>query len=378
MRNASLVSCLILVSGLCWVEASQAVEFATVGARAAGMGGAGVAVTSDAYATYWNPAGLAMSKTVDIRVGFSIQGIDRLGVNDTLKDIDNIDLNDASAGNQARLQGLIDRINRQGASVSAIGAGGAYMKGYYGDHAFGFSVADVATAGMFVPTRLSVTNSGTALSVNGQLALRGLEARQATFSYAYAFLDRTLAIGVTGKLIQGAAYNGTATVTGGDVNVSDNLGKAKTSNAFGIDVGAVYRPSSWLRLGIVAKDINGPSFDTQTAGQQFKLDPQVRGGIAVNPWETLTLTADADVTKNRTLVPDLKSQVISVGAEQTIFSQLLSLRVGAFKNTADANSTITPTAGFGLRIFALRVDFGGGYDFRERGAIGSLTVAMTF
>ena len=45
-----------------------AVEFVTVGPRAAGMGGAGVAVTTDAYASYWNPAGLAMVKSMDIRI----------------------------------------------------------------------------------------------------------------------------------------------------------------------------------------------------------------------------------------------------------------------------------------------------------------------
>jgi len=183
---------------------------------------------------------------------------------------------------------------------------------------------------------------------------------------------------VTGKLIQGAAYTGSANIQGGsDITFSDNLGKAKTSTAFGIDVGAMYRPSSWLRLGIVAKDINKPSFDN-SAGGQFKLDPQVRGGIAVNPWETLTLTADMDVISNRTLTPGIKSQVLSVGAEQTIFSEMFSLRASAFKNTADANSYITPTAGFGLRLWALRVDVGGGYDFRERGALASGTVAMTF
>jgi hypothetical protein len=379
MKTFAVVGCVILASGLCGVDGSHAVEFAIVGARAAGMGGAGVAVTSDAYATYWNPAGLAMSKTIDIRVGVSGQVIDRIGVSNTLNDIEKLNRSDTSAGNQAQLQALLDRINRPGASVSAIGAGGAYMKGYYGDHAFGFSLADVATAGMFAPTRLSaVVNPITGkLDASGQLALQGLEARQATVSYAYAFLDRTFAIGVTGKLIQGAAYNGTASATGGDVTVSDNLGKAQLSTAFGIDVGAVYRPSSWLRVGIVAKDINQPTFDTKTGGE-FKLTPQVRGGVAVNPWETLTVTMDADVTSNKTLVPGLKSRVISLGAEQTIFSELLSLRVGAFKNTADANSYITPTAGFGIRVFALRVDVGGGYDFRERGALASGTVALTF
>lgn len=376
MKKMAVVSCLALASGLFGVASSQAVEFAVVGARAAGMGGAGVAVTSDAYATYWNPAGLAMSKTVDIRVGFSVQAIDRVGVNDTLKDIENLDKNNVA--NLSQLQSLVDKINRPGASVSAIGAGGLYIKGYYGDHAFGVSVADVATAGMFAPTRLTAVNNGGTLSVNGQLALQGLEARQATFSYAYAFLDRTLSIGITGKLIQGAAYNGTAPVTNGEVDVTDSLGKAKLSTAFGIDVGAVYRPSSWLRVGIVAKDINAPSFDTKTAGQQFKLEPQVRGGIAVNPWDSLTVTADMDVTSNRTLTPGIKSQVLSVGAEQTVFSEMFAFRVGAFKNTADANSFITPTAGIGIRLFALRVDVGGGYDFRERGALASGTVAMTF
>jgi len=35
------------------------VVFVIVGPRAVGMGGAGVAVTTDSLATFWNPAGLA-------------------------------------------------------------------------------------------------------------------------------------------------------------------------------------------------------------------------------------------------------------------------------------------------------------------------------
>ena len=171
-------------------------------------------------------------------------------------------------------------------------------------------MADVATAGMFAPAPVTVTNTGAALSVAGQLALHGLEARQATFSYAYAFLDRTVSIGVTGKVIQGAAYNGTATVTDGEVDIADKIGRAALSTSYGIDIGAMYRPSSWLRMGVVAKDVNGPSFDNR-AGREFKLQPQVRAGVAVNPWESLTVTADVDLTSNATLVPRIKSRVIS-------------------------------------------------------------------
>ena len=387
MKQAILVAVAVVACTLIASVEASAVEWATVGARAAGMGGAGVAVTTDAYATYWNPAGLAMTKTIDIRVGFSAQAVDRLGVFDTVKDINGLDLNTLATlpANIAQAQALADKINRPGSSISAIGAGGLYVKGYFGDHAFGFNISDVATGGAFVanPLRVNCTpncTTPTSASLTGQFALRGLEARQAAFSYAYAFADRTFSIGVTGKLIQGAAYSGATNIQGSNDSislVSDNLGKAKTSTAFGIDVGAMYRPSSWLRLGIVAKDINQPTFDAPGGGE-FKLTPQVRGGVAVNPWESLTVTVDADVTSNKTLVPDIKSRVISLGAEQTIFSELLSLRIGAFKNTADANSYITPTAGFGIRLFALRVDVGGGYDFRERGALASGTVAMTF
>ena len=347
---------------------AMAVEFAVVGPRAAGMGGAGVAVTTDALATYWNPAGLAMTQTVDIRAQFSAQGIDRRGVLDTLRDIEKF-----TPTTPVAAQTLVDRIN-SGGTLSAIATGGLYFKGHFGEHAFGFNVSDVATAGGFVSQKFAV--SGTNLS--GQLALRGLEARQAAFSYAYAFADKMFSFGITGKVIQGAAYTGTATVTGGqDVTLSDNFGKAKLSTAFGIDVGAIYRPSSWLRFGVVAKDINQPEFDAPD-GTKFKLGPQVRGGVAVNPYSSLTLTADMDATSNKTFVPGQKSQVLSLGAEQTILSEFLSLRVGAFKNVQDAASPFTPTAGFGLRIFALRVDVGGGYDFRERGALASGSVSLTF
>ena len=350
---------------------AMAVEFAVVGPRAVGMGGAGVAVTTDSLSTYWNPAGLAMTQTVDIRAQASAQGVDRRGVLDTLMDIEDFNPNAPNATAQA--QALQNRINN-GGSLSAVATGGLYFKGHIGEHAIGFNISDVATAGSFVSQNFSASGN----SISGQLALRGLEARQAAFSYAYAFSDKTFSVGVTGKVIQGAAYTGTASVTGGnDVKLSDNFGKAKISTAVGIDVGAIYKPSSWLRFGVVAKDINQPEFDAPD-GTKFKLNPQIRGGMAINPYSSLTLTGDVDATSNKTLVPGQKSQVLSLGAEQTILSEFLSLRIGALKNMQDAMSPFTPTAGFGLRIFAFRMDFGAGYDFRERGILGSGSLSLTF
>ena len=45
---------LALASTLSFPTFSSAVEFVIVGPRAVGMGGAGVAVTTNSLATYWN------------------------------------------------------------------------------------------------------------------------------------------------------------------------------------------------------------------------------------------------------------------------------------------------------------------------------------
>ena len=374
------ISIRILIGVLLSLVATPAVavEFAIVGPRASGMGGAGVAVTTDAYATYWNPAGLAMVKSLDIRIQGTTQLTDRIGIANALDNLNDFNPNDTSPANRANAQNIANEINRAGATISAIGAAGLYVKGHFGDHAFGFNVSDVATSGAFVSTPMQVTTSGGQTHLAGQMALRGLEARQAAFSYAYAFADKRFSVGVTGKVIQGAAYNTTTNLQGGvDPNLLDNFGKAEISTSYGIDLGAMYRPSSWLKFGVVAKDINQPTFDAP-GGLQYKLTPQVRGGVAVNPWSTMTITADMDITSNQTLVPGLKSQVLSLGMEQTMLSEFLSIRVGTYKNVQDAGSIFTPTAGIGLRMYSFRLDVAGGYDFDDGGALASGAIAWTF
>ncbi len=349
---------------------AQALEFVSVGPRATGMGGAGVAITTDSLATYWNPAGLAMTQTVDVRIQGSGQAIGRLGIADAVRDLEDFNPNDPNAA--AKAQDISARINKPGATISVNGSAGLYIKGHLGEHAFGVNISDVATGGGFVSTPVTPALTG------GVMTLPGFEARQAAFSYAYAFSDKMFSFGVTGKVIQGAAYNGRLPLNGGiGVSITDNFGKATISTAFGIDAGAIYRPSSWLRFGVVAKDINQPTFDAPGGGE-LKLNPQVRGGVAVNPYSSLTLTADVDATSNKTLVQGVKSQILSLGAEQTIFSEFLSFRVGAFKNMQDSGTPFTPTAGLGVRIFAFRLDVGGGYDFREEGALVSGSVSLTF
>lgn len=373
------IAVLLVTSALpCQVSAT---EFVISGPRAMGMGGAGVAVTTNALATYWNPAGLAMTQTVDIRAQGGGLAIDRLGFADALNDLEKFNSSDTSPTNLARAQSIADRINQPGAAVPVNGSAGLYIKGHLGEHAVGFNVSDVATGGGFVSTPAQATQPGgvgTPITIAGQMALRGLEARQLAFSYAYAFSDKTFAIGITAKVIQGASYNGSTDLqSGSGVSITDHFGKPTISTTYGIDIGAIYRPSSLIRFGIVAKDINTPTFDA-AGGGELKLDPQVRAGVAINPYSSLTLTADVDVTSNKTFVPGVKNQLLSLGLEQTILSEFLSFRVGTFKNMQDASTPFVPTAGLGVRWFNFRADAGGGYDFREKGALVSASISLTF
>ena len=369
------------------VSQALAVEFVTVGPRATGMGGAGVAVTTDALATYWNPAGLAMTQTVDIRAQGSGLAIDRKGFGDAMRDFEGFNPNNPNiSANMAQAQDIANRLNQPGATLSVNGAAGLYIKGHLGSHAIGINVSDVATGGGYIsdPLRAQCNpdpnncTGATSVSIAGAMALRGLEARQLAFSYAYAFSDKTFAIGVTAKVIQGASYFGSVSLQGGDgISISTSFGKPTISTTYGIDVGAIYKPASWIRFGIVAKDINTPTFDDARGGE-IRLEPQVRSGVALNPWSTLTLTADVDITSNNTLLAGVKSQYVSLGAEQTFLTEFLSLRVGTFKNMRDAATPFIPTAGLGLRLFFLRADVGGGYDFREQGVLVSGSISATF
>ena len=381
MHGPSPIRIGLLLALSAWPSLVSAAEFVISGPRAMGMGGAGVAVTTNALATYWNPAGLAMTQTVDVRLQGGGQATDRLGIGDALHNLENFDRNDLSPANQAKAQSIADRINRPGATVSVNGSAGLYFKGHLGEHAFGFNVSDVATGGGFVSTPVTVTppaGPGSPVTMTGQMALRGLETRQLAFSYAYAFADKTFSIGITAKVIQGASYNGSTELQGGSgVSTTDHFGKPNISTTYGIDIGAIYRPSSWVRVGVVAKDLNTPTFDA-AGGGTLKLEPQVRVGLAVNPYSTLTLTADVDATSNKTFVPGVKSQLLSLGLEQTILSEFLSFRIGTFKNMQDASTPFVPTAGLGMRWFNFRADAGGGYDFREKGALVSASISLTF
>jgi hypothetical protein len=147
--------------------------------------------------------------------------------------------------------------------------------------------------------------------------------------------------------------------------------------AIGVDAGLMYRPTEWLLFGAVGKDLNTPTFAAPEGGR-FLQEPQFRAGMAVKPYASLLVTADVDLNSNRTLVPSVKSQALSVGAEHSFFANWFFVRGGAIKNMADARSIFMPTIGFGFHDRRVQFDIGGGVDFRGHQAMASFSAGVVF
>ena len=111
---------------------------------------------------------------------------------------------------------------------------------------------------------------------------------------------------------------------------------------------------------------------------EIELKPQYRAGIAWKPFERLTLSADYDLSKNKSLTELYEDQTLAAGVELTLPKEIFSIRGGAYKNLADSNSNMVYTAGFGIRAFILRVDIAGAYDFDEKEGQASASLAMRF
>ena len=76
------------------------------------------------------------------------------------------------------------------------------------------------------------------------------------------------------------------------------MGSIGRSGGF-LDLGLLARPYDWLRVGLVARNVNSPTFDRNIdlPGQsnEFVLEPQVRMGVAAIPFKNWIIAADIDL-----------------------------------------------------------------------------------
>ena len=132
--------------------------------------------------------------------------------------------------------------------------------------------------------------------------------------------------------------------------------REETSMNIGFDLGLLAEPTDWLSLGLVARNLNSPSFDFAKAGD-YELDPQVRMGVGVYDLAPgLVLAADLDLTRNHTdALPGYDSQQLAAGLEYSIPGwENFFLRGGLSKNLASGEGAALH---FGLGFSLADVSF---------------------
>lgn len=224
--------------------------------------------------------------------------------------------------------------------------------------------ADVTTTITNVAQVASSAVTGGSIANNtSSLYFKGIAIGEVPLTYGRAFGDN-FSLGGNIKYMKARTYNTQVQIFNTDF--SSALSTAKNnytdSQTFGVDMGALYRSGDKFRIGIVARNVNSPSFDVTPLASgdssSMKEKPQIRAGIAYKPFDSLTLALDYDVTKNDTNVSDsYKSQNLGGGLEFNVY-KVIQLRGGFYKNMAQNDIGPVYTGGIGLNLWLVNIDVG--------------------
>lgn len=230
--------------------------------------------------------------------------------------------------------------------------------------------------------------AGTNTISNNQTAvlIKNLVYLEIPFSYGHP-IDMgnygKLGIGGSVKIVRGRVYQSSIQLVNGDEGVKSNdivsnfNKNFEESTGITADLGAFWKYKDWLNVGLVAKNLTSPKFKSPAlkdqngnlvttdakgnpvSNEDVKLKPQVRMGIALEPWSWLTFAADLDLTENETVLSGLgyKSRTLGGGVEIHP-GRWFKIRAGMYKNLANDEIGPVATAGltFGLPWLNLEVD----------------------
>lgn len=331
------------IAGALLVAAAAGAQTPSPGAKSIGMGGTFVAAGSDATALWGNPAGIAQCTLgCAVLFGGAIATDENRFANTLRDDFANADLAHLSASQLTRLENDLRGFQTPGTGTIASGSAGLA----YAIQGFGIGIGGTVYTGVYPTIDLIGIGAAIVPSLDSRVTLRGLETRELRMGYSKAFSGLT--VGGVVRYIQGRTYFVSDSLQEAAENPAtlsrDALRKNEVkTNRIAFDLGALYQPIPKLRLGIVGMNLNEPKFG-MFDGSDAVLPRTIRVGAAFAPlsWDGVVISADADLNKQKTLVPGLSSRRIAAGA------QIYFLRVGAYRDLEAVDPHWAYTGGFQL------------------------------
>ncbi len=286
------------------------------GTRAAGMGGAFVAVADDASAVYWNPAGVALGPVFNVLV--------------------DVGATDLTPGHPTDPDALGGRRSTRLIALAVPPLGLSYYR----------------------LNNLHVAAPSPAVSVGDDREDGGLPAFRLTTSHFGLTLLQSVgggvALGTTLKLVRGSLAGGVVPAGGwSDVlDRADDLEGEERTRA-DLDVGVMLH-AGHVRLGLVTRNLREPSFAPDGVDEDAaRLEREVRLGAAWgNRWpgiSPLVVSFDADLTR----VPDVDGERrdVAAGAETWWLRRRLGVR-GGWRASTVGDARPIGTAGISIALRA--------------------------
>lgn len=284
---AKIRNSIVLAAILSLASVDVASAQSQVGTRAAGMAGAFVAVADDATAVYWNPAGVATGSLLSAVIDFGQRQITPNQFQPAAKQ------KDTSA--------FI------GLSATAIGVA-YYRLGAYGTGAAQPAATDARSREEVRRSVQRITTSTLGVSL-------------------VQSLGEHVVVGATPKFVHGGS-----------------------ANTFDVDAGVMVTANR-IHLGLVARNLTTPSFDTGDGRAATELGREVRaGGAWGSGWSGISrviVSADADLMARVTPLGDRRD--VAAGVETWWRHQRLGLRGGVRRSTiGDARAAVAAGISAGL------------------------------
>src|SRR6266542_1519564 len=266
-----------------WAATAAAQSFEAVGTRAAGMGGAFVAVADDASAAYWNPAGFASGN-------FFTMVLDRTTSNS----------DPAVPAGARKGSGVLFALGMPALGLS-----------YYQMHSSVVAKASLKAGTTGAASLKAGTTGAAGLKAVASRADGADEVRLDTLVTHHTgatllqSIGAGLAVAATLKLVRGIASSDLVPDRARDSLLADAGGLGgHGSSKFDTDIG-VMASGAVFKVGLTIRNLTSPRFAT-ARGDALTLSRQTRAGVAVVPVDGWVVDADLDLTRTAGPLGDVR------------------------------------------------------------------------